>query len=198
MFDYHATLAVIGGILFFAPIALYIATIVRGKTRPDAISWGGWMVLASIAAAAQIVEGASWSVVIPLTSAIADGSVFLLSLKYGYKKFTHLDAICLVLGIVAIGAWVLTKEPLVALALSILADAIVATPTIAKTLRKPHSEAPLPWLLFALGAGLGALSTERFDFANLAFPIYLFLLCSLIGFLALRSRISRRGSIFGQ
>ena len=181
--------------LFFAPILLYIVTIVRGKTRPDAISWGGWTVLASIAAAAQIAKGASWSLVIPLASVVSDGSVFLLSLKYGYKKFTHLDAICLALGVVAIGAWIATDEPLVALALAIVADAIVAAPTVVKAWQKPRSEAPLPWLLFAAGAGLGALSTERFDVANLAFPLYLLALCALIGLLALRGRISRRASL---
>lgn len=190
--DYHMVLSALGGILFFAPIGFYIVTIVRGKTRPDAVSWDGWMVLASIAAAAQIAKGASWSLVIPIASVVSDGAVFLLSFKYGYKKFTRLDAICLALGAFAIGAWIVTNEPLIALALAIVADAIVATPTIVKAWRKPRSEAPLPWLLFAAAAGLGALSTERFDVANLAFPLYLFGLCSLIGLLALRSRILRR------
>ncbi len=190
--DYHVVLATVGGILFFAPILLYISTIVRHKTRPDAISWGGWTVLASIAAAAQIAKGASWSLVIPLASALSDGAVFLLALKYGYKKFTHLDAICLTLGAIAIGAWIVTDEPLIALSLAIMADAVVAAPTVWKAWRRPRSEAPLPWLLFAAGAGLGALSTERFDFANLAFPLYLFDLCTVIGLLALRSRLARR------
>lgn len=192
MLDYHVVLAVLGGTLFVAPIVPYIISMVSHKTKPDTVSWGGWTVLASIAAAAQIAKGASWSLVIPLASVIADCVVFFLSFRYGYKKFTHLDALCLLFGAVAIVAWIVTSEPLTALALSIVADAIVATPTIVKTWKKPRSETSLPWFLFAAGAGLGALSTERFDVANLAFPLYLLALCALIGLLALRSRVLHR------
>ena len=82
------------------------------------------------------------------------------------------DKLCFVLALAAIIFGLLTKEPLVALAISVLADIIASIPTIVKTYRDPYSEAVFPWFLVIV-ALLGAISTIKLNTANLIYPFYM-------------------------
>ena len=103
---------------------------------------------------------------------------------YGYKEYGLVDKICFVLAILAIILWQITREPLVALALSIVADAIATWPTIVKTYRYPKTEAPFPWLMTLTASILSALSSTKFNFANLAFPLYMIIIDLTITYFA--------------
>lgn len=188
----HDLIGIIGALIFTAPTVSYIASILQNKTRPSAASWLGWTALMSIVSAAQLAKGATISVLIPVMSAFSDGIVFIVML-FVLKRFhfSYLDYACFLGGAIAISAWVFTKEPLNALLLSLTADLIVAVPTIVKTLADPSSEAPLPWLLFAVGALISGAASTSYDVANIAAPIYFTVLCSLIGLLALRARFGK-------
>lgn len=192
MYDWHAVLGVLSGLIIFFAIVPYIRDILRHKTRPNSVSWLGWTMLLSIGAAAQIKEGASFSVMLLLGDIIGTGIVFLLSLKYGVTKYTLFDRLSLTFGFLAIALWMITKNPLTALVLSVIADLIVSLPTVKKSISDPMSETPSAFFMFALAAFLGVISTTKFDVANLLFPVYLFLINILIATFSLRGRLIKK------
>lgn len=192
MYEWHAVLGLLSGLLIFFAIIPYIRDILRHKTRPNSISWLGWTVLLSIGAAAQLKEGASFSVMLLLGDIIGTGIVFLLSLKYGVAKYTLFDKLSFIFGFLAIALWIITKNPLTALILSVLADFIVSLPTVKKSFSNPMSETPSAFFMFALAAFLGLISTTKFDVANLLFPTYLFAINIIIAGLSLRGRLIKK------
>ncbi len=187
----RAILGVSAGILSIAAFFPYLRDILKGTTRPSLVSWSGWTLLTGIATAAQFTKGAGWSIVVPLASTIGTALVTVLAIKRGYTKFTTTDKICFSLAGLAIILWALTREPLVALILSLVADVIVAIPTILKTYRDPSSETKSTWLLFALGAIIGAFSSADLKLHNLLFPIYLFFMDGTVFLLALRGKVKK-------
>ena len=184
-------LGILSGLVFAGGNIPYILEIRKGTIRPNLASWVGWFSLLVIGSVAQIAEGASWSVLLLIGGAIGDGITTYFVFKYGYTKFSFLDKTCLFLGALGIFLWFVTSEPLIALALVILADFTVAVPTIVKTFKDPSSEPILGWLLFASGSLIAVGATNQFNFNNLAYPIALALLNGSILLLALRGRIKK-------
>lgn len=174
--DWHAALGVLAGLIQIASAVPYIRDMLRGTTRPNAVSYILWSILTIIGIAAQVSAGASWSVFIPI--AVAINAVIILTLSligYGYTKYGWLDWTCLGIGVVAIAGWQITGNPVVALMFVIFASAMAGIPTIFKTYREPMSEHAFAWFLVIIASILAIISTEILDTANLIFPMYLLL-----------------------
>ncbi len=192
MNDWHAILGLLSGLLIFFAVVPYIRDILKGETKPNAVSWFGWTLLLAIGLAAQIKEGASFSALLIAGDVLGTGVVFILSLKYGVAKYSLLDKTSLALGLLAILLWSITKNPLVALVLSVLADFIVSIPTVRKSISDPLSETPSAFFMFAIAALMGIISTTKFDLANLLFPVYLLVINLVIAGFSYRGRLLKK------
>lgn len=185
MLDWHILVGVVSGIVQISAIVPYIRDMLRGTTRPNIVSWALWTLIQVIAIAAQLSAGASWSIILLFAMTFNTSLVTILGLiGYGYKKYSWLDWGCLVLAILAIVLWQITNQPLIALVLAIVADLIIAIPTIAKTYREPFTETPSSWFLLTVAAALSIVSTTIYDASNLAFQTYLVLVNMLVWSLA--------------
>jgi hypothetical protein len=170
----HELVGIAAAIFALAAVVPYIWDIIGKITKPNTVTYFVWTLLQSIAIYAQIQAGASWSVFLMVGTTIGTAVVFILSLThYGYKHFTWVDAASLVLAGFAILILIFTKHPVLAILLPILGDAIGAMPTIVKTRDHPETEERLAWFLMIVACALGILATEKFDLANLAYPVFL-------------------------
>lgn len=182
-------MAVAAGVLTLASAVPYIRDMLKGTTRPNVVSWGIWCLVQGIFAAAQLAEGASFSVVLPLAEVGTVGFIALLGLVgYGYKKYGKLDIACLVLALLAIVLWQTTGEPLLALWFSVAADVLAAVPTFMKAYKDPKSETLSSYFLVALSAVAAALSTTIIDLPNLLWPANIFFGNALVVCLILLGR----------
>lgn len=183
--DWHLALAVLSGVLILCSIIPYVRGVLYGTTRPNAVTWFLWLFIQTIAIAAQLSEGASWSVVVVIVDGLTIFVVFVLSvIGYGYRAYSRFDILCGVFGVFAIILWQTTGDAIVALAFSIVADICAALPTISKAYRDPWSEHAIAWGITMLAALVGLAANERFDLANVLFPAYLAAVNGLIFFLA--------------
>jgi hypothetical protein len=182
--DWHLIIGILAGVIQVASIIPYVKSMLHGTTRPSVVTNILWTIIQIIVFAAQLSAGASWSIIIIIALIFNSSLVTVLCFKgYGYKKYGPIDIICFLLAILAIVLWQLTNDPTIAIILSIIADFIATLPTLIKTYRDPHSESVFPWALTLVGSALGALSSTKIDFANLAFPVYmLFVDSSITGF----------------
>ena len=192
--EWHATVGVISGILQVGSIIPYVRDILKGTTRPNAVSTGLWMLLAGIAFVAQISAGASWSVILVGGIAFNCTVVTVLALSgYGYAKYGKLDWLCLALGLTSIGAWILTENPVVAIILAVIASIIANIPTVVKTYREPHSEHAFSWLVVVTASSLSLLSTAQWNIQNLLYPFEDWILNLTIFSLAFWGQRKNRG-----
>jgi hypothetical protein len=172
--DWHVMLALAAAIISFSSLIPYVRDILRGTTRPNTITWGLWFFIQLIAIAAQVHEGASWSIVFVIVDGITIFVVLSFSLAgYGYRAWNIFDVWCGILGIIAIVAWQTTGSAVLALIFSVLADGLAALPTLRKAYHDAWSEHPWGWALTTVAATLGLASTTRYDPANVLFPGYL-------------------------
>lgn len=192
--DWHTVLGSVASLILFASIIPYIRSITHGTTRPSAVSWFGWALLFAIATAAQASKGLDWSLAIPLISTISTTIIAFTALYMGRVVWTRADGICIALGALAIILWMITKEPLAALILSMLADLSVTAPTIIKTYQDPTSEPALLWVMYVLAVTMELVATQQYTIYNLLFPVYTVIGSAVIMVLALRGRISARST----
>ncbi|MEK7602070.1 MAG: hypothetical protein AAB472_01100 [Patescibacteria group bacterium] len=170
----HEIIGITAGVLAFGSAIPYIWDIIGGITKPNTVTYFVWTLLQGIAIAAQLELGASWSIFLLVGTTLNTGIIFLLSLtKYGYKKYSNVDTVALILAGIAILILIFTEHPVLAILLPIVADAIGAVPTVVKTRKYPHTEERFAWFLMIIASALGIVATEKLDFANLAYPSFL-------------------------
>ncbi|HEV8677542.1 MAG TPA: hypothetical protein VN701_01805 [Candidatus Paceibacterota bacterium] len=175
--DFHIAMAVAASVLTVISAVPYVRDMVKGTTKPNIVSWGLWTLIQGIFTAAQFSAGASLSIVLPAVEVVSTGLIVVLGLiGYGYKKYRPLDFICLALAFGAIVLWQVTRDPLVALWLSVAADFCAAVPTLVKAYRDPKSETPLAYLLVALSAIAAAFATLIINLPNMLWPAYIFVI----------------------
>ncbi|GAA3254310.1 hypothetical protein GCM10017706_05180 [Lactococcus lactis subsp. hordniae] len=83
----------------------------------------------------------------------------------------------------ALVAWYLTKNPNVAISLAILSDALAALPTMLKGWKYPETENGFLFLGSLFSASTSFTEIHHWNFAEVAFPIYLILLSLTMLFL---------------
>lgn len=163
-----ATTAAIVAILSAIP---YIVNVVRGQTKPNLVTWLTWSLLSVVQAVADLSAGAGSTALLALAVTLTNGTIFLLALSRGVRKYTYFDLVCQLLAIVAFALWRLTGNPNVAVSLSSLAIIIAALPTWRHAYIAPFAET---WQSFAIGGLAGLLtisSLSHLTYAAVALPI---------------------------
>lgn len=195
VFDWHVAAMAIFGILEVVSLWPYLVDIVHGETRPNKVSFVLWTMTTCIAAVATHEEkGWSFPTIALCMAVLSMTSITILAFAgYGYAKRQKTDIVALVLGIVAIVGWLVSGEPMVAIAFSIGADICATVPTIEKAWKEPFTEHAGAWGLVTIGYFFGALSSQDKDVADLAMLSYLTAMCGTIFLIAYLGQ--KRGTI---
>ena len=178
--------AIIAAIVSSLGTLYYFYETLKGKAQPNRVTWILWAIFPMIIFFAQRSQNTGVMSIISLSAGVLALLVFTASLfnKKAYWKTKPFDYACLVLAIIGMVLWWLSKDANVAIVFAILADGLAAAPTIKKAYLHPNSESWQAYALSALGFFIGILAIQKWDFTNYAFVIYLFALNGLIALLA--------------
>jgi F0F1-type ATP synthase assembly protein I len=168
-------IGLIAGVLAAASYVPYVFDIVRKKVKPERASWLIWSLLVGIALFAQLFKGAEDSLWFTLFDSAGAFVIFLLSIKYGVGGLTKRDIRGLIGAGIGLLLWYLTKDPIWALVITIIVDAIAVALNVAKTLEDPKSETYLMWSTVSFAAILGMISVGELNYGLLVYPFYIFL-----------------------
>jgi hypothetical protein len=166
---------VLSGALALVATIPYARDILAGKTKPHRGSFVIWTTLGSIAFFTQLAAGATWSLAFPALDTFMTAFIALLSIKHGSGGINRRDVTGLTLAAIGLVLWYFTKQPLLALLITIGIDAVGTTLTVLKTFDAPHTETFSAWLLSSLGGLSAALAVSHWSFALLVYPLYIFL-----------------------
>jgi len=155
----------------------YITALVKGRVKPSLVSWFFWGLTAMIAFVAQLYQHVGMQAWTTFAVGIGPVTVFILALVKGRydKHFSPTDIWCGALTCIGITLWLLTKQPLVALTMALLADFVSGIPTIVKCYRRPHTEQALPYCLSVASMVVTLGTLQEWRFADWAFPAYILL-----------------------
>jgi hypothetical protein len=158
--------------------AQYTWAVLKGRARPNPITWFFWGLTALIAFFAQLSQGVGLPAFITLALAAGPFTVCFISIAKGHLR-AHLNPfnfICMTITIIGITLWVTTKNANLAILFSIIADASISLPTLVKGYRDPRSEYAYPYLLSVLSMVVTLLMITDWRFATYGFPLYMLLI----------------------
>ncbi|MBI2039568.1 hypothetical protein HYT18_00670 [Candidatus Microgenomates bacterium] len=159
----------------------YLIDTLKGKTKPNKVTWFLWGLAPIIAFAAQITQGVGLSSLMTLTVGLSPLVIFGASFlnKKSEWKITNFDLGCGVLSLLALMLWAITQIGNIAILFAILADGLAAVPTLIKSYKFPETENYQAFLFAGIAAIITILTLKDYNFANIAFPIYIFSICSI-------------------
>lgn len=154
----------------------YVIDTLKGKIKPNRVTFLIWPIAPLITFASQISQGVGTAAIFSLMVAFLSLLVFGASFvnKNSEWKLTTFDVTCGILSIIGLVFWQVTKVGNVAIMFSILSDGLASLPTIVKAYKYPETEVAWPWLTSVIYAILGLLTLTDWRFASAGFPIYYF------------------------
>ena len=149
---------------------IYIASILRKKTKPHLYTWLIWTLLPAIGFFAQHHDKAGPGAWASGAGAIASFVIVCLALKYGEKRKTNSDRLAFIISLLAVVPWIVTKDPLGSVVLISLIDLIAFYPTFRKSWSKPSEENLVNYTISALAMTISIFAMENFSLTTLLYP----------------------------
>jgi hypothetical protein len=178
----NSNFIIIGTLLGAAGTVAYLVSTVRGRVRPNRVSFLLWSVVPMIAFFAQIRQGVGLVALMTFSTGFLPFTVFIASFfnKKSEWKLTMFDLTCGILSVAGLVLWMVTKVGNIAILFCIIADGLAAVPTVMKAYRYPDTEIAWPWIATSVGVILTLLTISKWTFANSGFILYILFINILI------------------
>lgn len=159
-------IAIVAALLAVVGNVPYIYKIIRGEVQPHAYTWFVWSIVSLVIFFGQLVKGAGVGVIPTAASEVFTIIIFILSLRYGFKGITKTDTIFLVVALVGLIPWALTKDPTLSVITVVGIDLVAFIPTLRKTWAQPKTEAPILYIMNVIRHSLSLFSLEAYNIAT--------------------------------
>lgn len=155
----------------------YLVDTIKGKVKPNKVSWLLWSIAPLIAFVAMIKQGVGITALATFIVGFVPLIIFIVSFfnKKAEWKISRLDIFCGFLSVLGLVLWLITKVGNVAIFFSIMADGLAAVPTIVKSYHYPETENSTIFLFGVLNSVIALLALSEWNFQSYGFPIYLLL-----------------------
>jgi hypothetical protein len=188
-------LVIISSAISFSGAAVYVRDMIRGKSKPNLVTWGLWAFAPLIATGAALSANADlWATLRIFISGFSPLLVFLAAffVKQGYWKLSKFDYVCGVLSLVALGVWILADSPILAILLAAIADLFATVPTVHKAWKYPETETLYTYFVGIFAASIIIPAIPIWNIENAAFQIYLLVANTTMFFIVLRGYVLKR------
>ncbi len=158
--------------------SFYIRNILKGKTRPNFVSWFFWMLAPFVGVFLQLKAGAGLSVLPVFMAGFIPFLVLVASVlkRNAYWKITFFDVACGIFAFVALILWILTQNTALSILFAILADALASVPTLVKAYKFPETETSSVYITGIFNNLLGLLVIKNWNFSVYSFGVWFILL----------------------
>jgi hypothetical protein len=173
----------------------YIRDMVRGKSKPNLVTWGLWAFAPLIATGAALSANAdTWATVRIFMAGFGPLLIFLAAfvIRNGYWKLSFFDYGCGVLSLIALVAWLGANSPLAAILLAASADMFATLPTLVKAWKFPETETLYTYFVGIFTASIVIPAIPVWNIENAAFQVYLLGANAALFLIVLRGYLLRR------
>lgn len=171
--QYKLILGYIAILLTFLSYIPYLKNIFQGKTKPHIFSWLVWTLITATAFAAQIVKGAGAGAWATGATTIICLIILIFSLFKGEKNLALFDWVGLVMSLAALISWWITRQPILAIFLVTIADAISSSLTFRKGFYKPFEETASTFALNSFKWIIAIFALQSFNVSTWLYPVSL-------------------------
>jgi hypothetical protein len=163
-------LGIIATVMAFVSYIPYIRNMLSGKTKPHAFSWLVWGTLTAIAFVGQVTDGAGPGAWVTGFTAFVSFFIFITALRTGEKDIEKSDWLSLIGAGVAMLLWWATSDPLIAVILITLIDALGFFPTFRKSYHKPYQETAITFAISGLKFVIAIIALENLTPTTWLYP----------------------------
>lgn len=171
----------------------YLVDTLKGRVKPNKVSWLLWSIAPLIAFFAMIKQGVGMQAWVTFVVGFVPLVIFIASFfnKDAMWEISKVDIICGALSVLGLILWLITKVGNVAIFFSIMADGLAAIPTIIKSYKEPDTENATIFIFGIVNSLIGILTITQWNFETYGFPIYLLIVNSAIAFF-IRSKVGKK------
>jgi hypothetical protein len=169
-------LVLFSALLTIIAASAYLRDTLKGKTKPNRISWFLWALLPLIGTAAAFRAGADlWATIRVFLAGFLPLIIFLASFwnRQSYWRLTFFDWLCGAFALLAIAIWFILDSPRMAILFSVIGDGFAALPTFVKAWKYPKTETGITYVINLIAVLLVIPSIPIWNIENSAFQIYL-------------------------
>jgi len=173
---------IVGAIIAAAGSLSYLVDTLKGKVKPNRVSFLLWSLAPLIAFFAEVKQGVGIQALMTFIVGFLPLTIFIASFvnKKAVWNLTGFDLMCGALSIIGLVLWFITKSGNIAIIFSILADGLAAMPTIVKSFNYPETESAWPYFASTISGILTLLTIKVWNLANIGFPLYIVLITLVI------------------
>ena len=176
--EFLSAIAILITLIAFAP---YIYAILKNTIKPHVFSWFIWGATTFVVFLAQLQGNAgvgAWAIGV---SGII--TIFIALLAYWKRAdvaITRTDWWFLFAAMFSLPLWYATSDPLAAVVVLTVVDALGFGPTLRKVYAAPRSESLMFFALFALRNTIVVLALEHYSVTTVLFPAVMAAACVLV------------------
>ncbi len=170
MLETKVVIAIIASILAVIGNVSYLRDTIAGRVKPHPYTWFIWSIVSMTTFFGGLAKGAGIGA---LPTGVAEGFtilIFLISLKYIFKDgldhIKKIDTYFLIIALLGLIPWVLTKDPTISVVIVVTIDVIAFIPTLRKTWMHPRTEKPLLYSMNVTRHILTLFSLNAFNIAT--------------------------------
>ena len=167
---------IISSILAIISPIIYSIAIIKGKAKPHRTTRFILLIITSLTTASLLAQHNDVAIWLAAVSTFQSVMLFSLSMKKGMGGWSKSDIICLIMAIVGIVLWQITKNPVIALYFAIAADFMGMVPAIIKTYRWPQTEVWSFFILDVFAAIFSMLALKQWAVTDYSYPLYIMLI----------------------
>lgn len=147
----------------------YLRDVIKGKAQPHPYTWLVWSIVSLITFFGQVVKGAGVGAIPTGVAEFFTIIIFFFSLRYGFKNIVRRDTYFLLIALLGLIPWMLTKDPTISVIIVVSIDLVAFVPTLRKTYFYPSTETPL---LYSMNVGRHILTLFSLQAYNIATTIH--------------------------
>lgn len=170
---------------------VYFVAILKGQARPHKTTRFVFLFITALTTLSLFAQGNRVALWLSAVSTFQSVVIFGLSMKYGMGGKSKTDILCLIMALIGIVSWQITKNPLTALYFAIAADFTGIIPTLLKTYRFPHTEVWAFYTLDVIAATFNLLATEKFTIDQYLYPFYIILINLVVVLLIIKPSLRK-------
>ena len=184
-------IAIVASILAVIGNVPYLIDVIRKKVEPHAYTWFVWTIVSATIFFGQVAKGAGVGAIPTLASEIFTLIIFLFSLRYGFKHVKRIDTVFLIIALLGLIPWLLTKDPTISVIIVVTIDLIAFIPTLRKTYAAPNTETPILYSMNAARHFLALFSLQAYNIATTLHSLAMIIVNSVMTIIIVRGRGKR-------
>lgn len=181
-------LAIIAASLAVAGNVPYLRDTWRGKVKPHPYTWLVGSIVSGTVFFGMLEKGAGIGSLPVLVSEGFTVLIFLFSLKFGFTKITASDRMFLLLALLGLVPWIITKDPTLSVVIAVGVDILSLAPTFRKSWKYPSTESPILYGSNVLRHILALASLQTYNIATTLHSIAMILVNTALAGVIARKR----------